>query len=1248
MTSKKWTNKGTIVWLKTSRNSLYGFYGVSVVSAGLLPLVSFLLPNMMVRLTTVRCDPEEAEYVSCSDGSAGTTTVLPIFRMTVLGTEIISFVDGVTRIMCSPANQYNCIELASSPTDFIDHLHIPVSSELMSAYSSRQQKLRAVYGPNKLELPDVGVLEILVRTIFSPFYLFQYFSVTVWLVEDYILFSILILLVTMGGIYITTAETHHNLKRLRMLAGEGADIRLFAANAESGLDDIGSPDRSRSSNRLTMTVRKDSVLVPGDIFVVEPHMHLPCDAILISGRIVVDESMLTGESIPVSKQAVKPEEVAGNYSHLKLGGNPFNIVQNFNDLQTECPVDFAITFPAAVLYAGTKVQSTFADEQLLPSRHADSFDNDDDSYGDNAAVRTRISSTTKAGEGSCYAVAYRTGFNSAKGRLIASLLDPKDDFVSFFRDSVYVILYMFLLATALYTVAAVRLYLLDVKDFFTLFFLYLDAITIAVPPSLVACLTIATSIAMSRLNDDDIYVSDTNRISWAGLINAVAFDKTGTLTEEKVQFEKVMFTDFSSFEHASSAGTGATGSGASVGKGSDHISGYLTYSAVYQQQRQAAKVPKGSQHRIKSLIPEHRIQFLSSGSDTDWDLNAPVECIELMATCHSLSLLPYDNYDDVVSADPKKGLRDHYSYTDVECDEKAAELRQYYLNRQHVAGDLLEVELFLATKWTLSLQGTNYVCSPPPVQLCSTERGRYGGMQRTILRHFPFSPSLMRSASLTLRGELSDIQHLQVNSSAQRQAHLLQQPSTPTLIYYVKGSVEMVASICSQHSVPLSLTHTLTALAKQGLRVLGMAYRHCTEPLEQLKSWKQSEFEDKGDLIFLGLCVLSSALKPTSTGVVTSLRDAGITVQMITGDHIFTAVSVARDCSIVDDDGVVGDDDVDRMSSHDEDDDCNMNVVNNSPGKEEHLAYSSFSSLTSNSQSAGGDVDFGTAGSPRKSLDSGAGHGGSGPVSSSKRINSCPRLVIIDGSDGPEEDEDDLERRGDSRKNINSWLTISDSVTGQVMNAGFEDILDAAALTCYQRNKASRDDAFFADHTEGNVIVGDDKEFRSGLISSGSLDFEQGVRADDEEKPLLLGSRRRGASYHSNGTHVDRLASPDLSNSLSGDNTTSRRSSLGPIEIAVTGKALHLIMKNADSATLQAIVRYAKVFARMKPADKKSIVLALQGQPIKDSRVPRLLGTSRNSANAGSHLSLLHYFEGGNATDNDRENVYHVLFCGGK
>lgn len=60
---------------------------------------------------------------------------------------------------------------------------------------------------------------------------------------------------------------------------------------------------------------------------------------------------------------------------------------------------------------------------------------------------------------------------------------------------------------------------------------YLDLITIAVPPALPACLTVATTIAIARLARHDIFVSSPSAITAAGHLNVICFDKTGTLTE---------------------------------------------------------------------------------------------------------------------------------------------------------------------------------------------------------------------------------------------------------------------------------------------------------------------------------------------------------------------------------------------------------------------------------------------------------------------------------------------------------------------------------------------------------------------------------------------------------------------------------------------------------------------------------------------------------------------------------------------
>lgn len=56
-------------------------------------------------------------------------------------------------------------------------------------------------------------------------------------------------------------------------------------------------------------------------------------------------------------------------------------------------------------------------------------------------------------------------------------------------------------------------------------------ITIAVPPALPACLTIATVFSIGRLRRIGIYVTGPHTITLAGQLDIVCFDKTGGQAE---------------------------------------------------------------------------------------------------------------------------------------------------------------------------------------------------------------------------------------------------------------------------------------------------------------------------------------------------------------------------------------------------------------------------------------------------------------------------------------------------------------------------------------------------------------------------------------------------------------------------------------------------------------------------------------------------------------------------------------------
>jgi P-type Cu+ transporter len=121
-------------------------------------------------------------------------------------------------------------------------------------------------------------------------------------------YSIYVLFFTdgMGGQYFEAASTILTLillgKLLELIAkGKTSDaIKKLMSLAPKTADVV--------RNGVEMTIPVDDVLV-GDIVLVKPGARVPVDGILVEGKTSIDESMITGESIPVEKN--KGDKIIG-------------------------------------------------------------------------------------------------------------------------------------------------------------------------------------------------------------------------------------------------------------------------------------------------------------------------------------------------------------------------------------------------------------------------------------------------------------------------------------------------------------------------------------------------------------------------------------------------------------------------------------------------------------------------------------------------------------------------------------------------------------------------------------------------------------------------------------------------------------------------------------------------------------------------------------------------------------------------
>ncbi|XP_059711448.1 probable cation-transporting ATPase 13A4 isoform X3 [Haemorhous mexicanus] len=451
-----------------------------ILSCGALRLLFYWKPEWDVWINCIRCSLEEADIVLLRT----TDDFQTYSRKTVTWISVSAFIKSRSDY---PATEEDSIfsKAIMKPSLLVKTIQVQKIHYVWNVYTKQFQKVgvledhytcsaihdkfgsgltcneqnvrRVMCGPNTIDVPVIPIWKLLIKEVLNPFYVFQLFSVCLWFAEDYMEYAIAIIFMSLLSIFLAVYDLRKQSIKLHRLVESHNNIMVTVCRNKEGFQEL-----------------ESHYLVPGDLLILkEGKTLLPCDAILVSGQCTVNESMLTGESIPVTK------------IHLPQA-------DNLKPWRVYCAEDYR----KHVLFCGTEVIQTKADDR-----------------------------------GVVKAVVLQTGFNTAKGDLVRSILYPKPMNFKLYRDALRFLMCLIAFA-AIGMIYTVCVFALNGEETGEVVKKALDVITIAVPPALPAALTTGIIYTQQRLKKKGIFCISPQRINMCGQLNLVCFDKTGTLTED--------------------------------------------------------------------------------------------------------------------------------------------------------------------------------------------------------------------------------------------------------------------------------------------------------------------------------------------------------------------------------------------------------------------------------------------------------------------------------------------------------------------------------------------------------------------------------------------------------------------------------------------------------------------------------------------------------------------------------------------
>ena len=194
-------------------------------------------------------------------------------------------------------------------------------------------------------------------------------------------------------------------------------------------------------------------------------------------------------------------------------------------------------------------------------------------------------------------------------------------------------------------------------------------------------------------------------------------------------------------------------------------------------------------------------------------------------------------------------------------------------------GDPLDLKMFQYTGCIIgeTLKSGHISIQPAPNSTYSPEENI------EIIKSFEFNSNLRRMSVLT---------HTRSVSINDKQLY------PDNFQVFCKGAPESVFDICKASSFPSDYLKRIDFYTQHGYRVLSIAHKNLKIGMQSIASVTREDCES--DLTFIGFIVFENKLKIGTEKVIAVLNRAYIRMIMCTGDNLLTAVSVSRECKLID------------------------------------------------------------------------------------------------------------------------------------------------------------------------------------------------------------------------------------------------------------------------------------------------------------------------------------------------------------